>query len=121
MRRPRQDPHDPVRFVLADLFRLDPRFEKFLAIEAEGDCWLWQGATQGAGRGRRHRRGRLHRRRYRRRPTPYAPQWVYILFFGHIPEGFDVHHKCNNRLCCNPNHLDLMDAIEHRRMHGYPQ
>jgi hypothetical protein len=31
----------------------------------------------------------------------------YILTKGSIPDGLQVQHACNNRLCCNPNHLEL--------------
>lgn len=30
---------------------------------------------------------------------------AYILTKGPIPLGFQVQHTCNNRRCCNPNHL----------------
>jgi hypothetical protein len=113
---------EPPRFVSADLFRLDPRFARFLSIEAEGDCWLWQGGTQAAGRNKAHRRGRIHRPRSGHHgPKLYVYKWVYILFWGAVPEGHDVHHTCYNRQCCNPNHLTSMEIGPHRRMHGYPQ
>lgn len=30
---------------------------------------------------------------------------AYTLFIGAIPSGAMVLHKCNNKLCCNPDHL----------------
>ena len=34
---------------------------------------------------------------------------AYILTKGKIQEGLQVQHQCNNRSCCNPNHLELGD------------
>lgn len=30
-----------------------------------------------------------------------------------IPKGYGINHKCNNRACCNPNHLELLSRKEH--------
>lgn len=44
---------------------------------------------------------------------------MYILKYGFIPEGQVIRHKCNNRICVNPDHLipgsvsdNVHDAIE---------
>jgi hypothetical protein len=36
-----------------------------------------------------------------------AHRWVYLTFIGQIPEGHVVRHKCNNRACVSPLHLDV--------------
>jgi hypothetical protein len=47
----------------------------------------------------------------------------YENYIGEIPKGLVVRHKCDNRGCCNPNHLELgtqydniQDAVKRRRI-----
>lgn len=38
---------------------------------------------------------------------------VYEYVYGEIPEGFEVHHTCNNPLCFNPEHLQAISQEAH--------
>lgn len=38
---------------------------------------------------------------------------IWEELYGEIQDGFEVHHKCGIRSCCNPKHLELILKSEH--------
>jgi hypothetical protein len=40
---------------------------------------------------------------------------IYTQHFGDIPKGLIVRHKCDNRLCINPEHLELGTITDNNR------
>jgi hypothetical protein len=86
------------------------RFWPKVKILSQNECWPW---TAGKRRGY----GRIVSSAPDRQIF-YAHRIAYELLIGAIPPGLELHHKCENRACCNPLHLQLMPHGEHTRMHN---
>lgn len=80
-------------------------FEEYYIPEPNSGCWIWLAGTSG-GYGSYH--------------GDYAH--VYSYWRGKKRKKYDggkleVHHKCENRLCVNPKHLELALQGSHRHIH----
>ena len=71
------------------------RFWSYVDIKAFFDCWEWKGVLDTGGYGRFGIKGKMIR----------ASKLAYQFYYGAIPDGKQVNHKCHNRPCCNPFHL----------------
>lgn len=73
-------------------------------------CHIWTGPDSGDGRGGGYGRMSLNSQ------TVAVHLVVYTHYYGYIPGKKQVDHKCNNRLCCNPAHLELMSHLRNQRL-----
>jgi hypothetical protein len=53
------------------------------------------------------------------RPSPILAHVVsYLLFRGDLEPGEQVHHRCENRACCRPDHLEAKPRSLHIAEHN---
>lgn len=72
----------------------------------DAGCWEWRGKRNHGGYGRicvSQAKGdaQVHR-------------ISYETFVGPIPDGAEIHHRCGNRPCCNPEHLEPVSTRENQ-------
>ncbi len=41
---------------------------------------------------------------------------MWELKYGPIPDGYEINHLCNNRGCCNTDHLECINGSEHKTL-----
>lgn len=73
--------------------------------ESPDGCILWTGVRNNAGYGLMPSGGGM------------AHRYVYEATVGPLLTKCFVHHKCENKRCVNPDHLELMTAAEHNAHH----
>jgi len=66
-------------------------------------CWIWKGQVSNSGYGRI-----MEVQDDRRTQMVSAQTASYHAFIGAVPDGHLVKQSCGNRLCINPDHLELL-------------
>lgn len=69
-------------------------------------CWTWLAYRMPSGYGRFS---------YKNHGGQYAHRISYEEFVGPIPDGLQIDHKCKNRGCVRPSHLEAVTAEENLR------
>lgn len=80
--------------------RLWARVDKASGLGPDGNCWEWRGYIHPTGYGQiglDNIKGN----------TIHTHRAAWLVDRGEIPDGLWVLHTCDNRLCCNPDHLWL--------------
>ncbi len=91
-----------------DIRRQGGRFLAFVSPEPNTGCHLWTGSADP-------RYGYGQFRLWPAALTVMAPRVAWVLECGRLPERIDVHHRCRERLCVNPRHLEAIPHAENIR------
>ncbi len=75
-----------------------------LPSEPDG-CWVWLGKVDQNGYGWKQFQGK----------SVLAHRWVFQMFNGWLPKHDVLDHKCRNRSCVNPRHLEVVSQTENAR------
>jgi len=79
--------------------------------QADTDCLIWDGQISNAGY------GRVMLKTDDGNKMLSAPRAAYQLFIGPVHKDKIVTQRCRNRLCVNPEHLELVDEIPRDHWH----
>lgn len=80
----------------------DP-YERFWSkVNKTAGCWLWEAGRARNGYGRFATNGRM----------VLAHRFAYEIQRNQIPTGLQLRHSCGERLCVNPDHLELVTVRE---------
>ena len=78
------------------------RFRSYIKIVKGTDCWEWTGSKNTDGYGQIWFNGRP-------RPTH---RFIYERTNGKIAQKIQINHRCRNRACVNPEHLEAVTCQE---------
>jgi len=74
-----------------------------IARDPSSGCWLWRGQISNSGY------GRMMVRQASGNKMESAHRASYTAFVAPIPDGAIIRQRCGNRLCVNPEHLEIID------------
>lgn len=80
-----------------------------VARDIASGCWIWTGPTSGDGRGGGYPRMSLDGQ------TVAVHRVMATHAMGFIPGRKQIDHRCRNRLCVNPDHLEIVTHRENQR------
>ena len=79
------------------------KVQNMTSLDNKTGCWIWRGQISNSGYGRV-----MEMQDNRRTKMVSAQTASYHAFIGQVPDGHLVKQRCGNRLCVNPEHLELM-------------
>ncbi len=83
---------------------LKKRFHKSVPQSDPNECWEWQACLRN-GYGCIKHEGRALQ----------AHRVAYVLAYGNPSEECVIGHKCDNKKCCNPNHIEAITPAQNNR------
>lgn len=86
------------------------RVMKRTQVEDINGCWIWSGPNSG-----RDGRGKGYPRMCLDGQTVAVHRVVFTHYFGYVPGRKQIDHKCRNRLCVNPDHLEMVTHKQNQK------
>jgi len=84
--------------------------ERFWAkVDRSGECWLWTASRINGKRGPTY--GQFGT--WNPRKTWVSHRFAYELLVGPVPDGQELHHTCEVKICVNPSHLEMVTRKVH--------
>lgn len=74
------------------------KFAELIQLDETTGCWNWLGRKTETGYGKLWADDQMW----------MAHRFSYAALIGPLPDGLESHHKCRNRGCVNPWHLELV-------------
>ena len=85
------------------------RFFRFVEFRSRGGCWIWKGHRSPI---EPKKRGGGYGMFWTGTTMMLAHRWIYTQYYGAIPAGMTVDHRCQTPACVNPRHLRVASIRE---------
>ncbi len=100
----------PIGISKMEAEELERRFWDKVERHGDDECWPWIGHRDKQGYGRLFTWSSKGTRTQRA-----AHRIAYAITNGGVPENLLVMHSCDNKWCCNPNHLSIGTDLDNSR------
>jgi hypothetical protein len=99
------------RVKMANVHRAPPAVRIYGRLRIEGECWIYEGSVTPQGYP-------AHVMVHGKQIRPY--RWVLLQTTVWPGAGYEADHRCFNRACCRPDHLQWLTRADNVRQRQRP-